>query len=164
MNEMIEEYFRKEHGTLVKRFTNRAGTSWNAEDVVSEGFARAIKYANSFDPNKKEFGAWMNAILNNALKAFKRDEMNYGMCMEFDEVKEGGSPDGKTVRACKNEIREMIAAEGNPQHVELLTLYYPLNYKPKEIQESLDLSRSTVMTIITRFNKKVKERYEGTGS
>lgn len=160
MDEMIEEYFRKEYATLVKRYYNRAGSVHNSEDIVAEGFARALRYSNSFDPKRKEFGAWLNTILNNCLRNFKRDERNYGMNLEFEEDKFEGVDLGELVTMSRREIRKMIEEVGTTLQNEILTLYYINNYSPRDIERVLDCPTGTVLGTMTRFRAKVLERYE----
>ena len=164
MIEMIEKYYDEHYGSLVKRFTNRAGSVWNAEDVVSEGFARAMTYADSYNPENKELGAWINTIMNNSLKNFKRDERMFGMTVEFDELKNEGIPMEDISGVCRRDIYSMIDAEPVDDNVEILKLYFRHNYTPKDIQEVLDKPRGTVLSTITRFVTKVKERYADTSS
>lgn len=164
MKEMIEKYYTEQFDTLVKRFTNRAGTKWNAEDVVSEGFARALTYADSYDPKKKELGAWINTIMNNSLKNFKQADRLMGMSVEFNEMKNDGIPMGEIAGVCRQDIYCMITQERVPSSQEVLELYFRHNYTPKDIQEVLDMPRGTVLSTITRFVRKVKDRYEDTSS
>lgn len=164
MKEMIEKYYTEQYSTLVKRFTNRAGSVWNAEDVVSEGFSRALTYADSYNPDKKELGAWLNTIMNNSLKNFKQADRLMGMSVEFDELKDDGVPMGEIASVCRKDIYKMIAEEPVDNNVEILNLYFRNNYTPKDIQEVLDIPRGTVLSSITRFVKKVKDRYEDTSS
>lgn len=164
MKEMIEKYYSEQYSTLVKRFTNRAGSVWNAEDVVSEGFVRALTYADSYNPEKREIGAWINAIMNNALKNFKQSERLMGMSVGFDELKNDGIPMGELASVCRRDIYNMITEESVDNNVEILDLYFRNNYTPKDIQEVLDIPRGTVLSTITRFVRKVKDRYEDSSS
>jgi RNA polymerase sigma factor (sigma-70 family) len=164
MKEMIEKYYGEQYKTLVKRFTNRAGSVWNAEDVVSEGFARALTYADSYNPDKKELGAWINTIMNNSLKNFKHADRLMGMSVEFDELKNEGIPLNAITNVCRKDIYKMIENEPVDNNVEILDLYFRNNYTPKDIQEVLDIPRGTVLSTITRFVRKVKDRYEDTSS
>lgn len=164
MKEMVEKYFNEHYNTLVKRFTNRAGTTWNAEDVVSEGFTRALTYADSYNPERKELGAWINTIMNNSLKNFKQADRLMGMSVSFDELKNDGIPMGEIAGVCRRDIYNMIDNEPVDNNVEILQLYFKNNYTPKDIQEVLDIPRGTVLSTITRFITKVKERYADTSS
>tara|TARA_R110000772_G_scaffold64122_2_gene143393 strand:- start:5271 stop:5768 length:498 start_codon:yes stop_codon:yes gene_type:complete len=161
---MIEKYHKAHYDILVKRFTNRAGSVWNAEDVVSEGFVRALTYSDSYDPKKKELGAWINTIMNNSLKNFKQADRLMGMSIEFNEVKNGGIPMGEIASVCRSDIYRMIQEESAGDKVEILNLYFRNNYTPKDIQEVLDIPRGTVLSTITRFVRKVKDRYEDSSS
>lgn len=157
--EEVKKFFDKEYRTLVNRVKKRAGSPENAEDVVQEAFTRACQYLNSFDPNKKEFGAWFNTILNNALRDFKRDEMNYGMGMEFNEEESEGVEFRVTDKETSNEIRKEIKKKGALSR-EILHLYFNLDYTPKDIQKATSFPKGTILSTITRFKNEMKEKYD----
>lgn len=155
----IKSFYEQEYDILVKKLVNRAGGRENAEDVVMESFARALQYFKSYDPNRKEFGAWFNTILNNTLRDFKRVERNYGMNLEADEsILEAYNLDSdakETVSEIKKRIRR------KPQHTrEILKLYYLHQYTPKDIENVTEHPRGTILSTITRFKNEIKEWYD----
>ncbi|MEL7423474.1 MAG: RNA polymerase sigma factor [Bacteroidota bacterium] len=156
--ELLTNFYEEERGTLVKKLSRRAGSPENAEDVVQEAFTRALKYVDSYDKAKREFGAWFNTILNNALRDFKRDEKNYGMSMEAAGGEEEVEEPRLDVRQERREVRDLIFQKGEVQQ-EILRLYYILNYTPKDIQAVTEHPRGTILSTITRFQQEVMEKY-----
>ena len=152
----LEVYYQENYQGFVKKVKRRAGSVENAEDVVQEAFARALKYIGSFKEGKQNFDAWFNTILNNSLRTFMRNEKLYGMNMELDEEKLDGVEFMGVYRHAKNDIRKMI--ESHPQK-EILSLFYISGYSSREISELVDSPLGTIFTTITRFQKEVKEKY-----
>ncbi|QVJ12717.1 hypothetical protein [Pseudomonas phage PSA11] len=154
-NLIMGRFFKNNYNELVKRVSFRAGTPENAEDIVQEAFARALKYWNSYDPERKELGAWFNSILNNALRDFKRDERRYGMCEEFDEEEVDGVVLSQTESGLRKFIDRAIAER--PSNVaDVLHLYFILGYKPREIVEVTDADAAFVSRMVYNFREELK--------
>lgn len=159
-NLILGRFFENNYNELIKRVSFRAGSPENAEDIVQEAFVRALKYWNSYDPEKKELGAWFNSILNNALRAFKKDERLYGMCDEFNEEE----VDGVVLSQTKSGLRKFIdrAIAERPSNVaDVLHLYFVLGYKPREIVEVTDADAAFVSRMVYNFREELKEKIGG---
>lgn len=154
-NLILSKFYEKEYNTYVKRITFRAGSPENAEDIVQEAFARALKYWSSFDPEKKELAAWFSSILNNSLKAFKKDELRYGMCEELDEEQIDGVTFDSSLST--RTIKEQIWQK--PSNIaEVLDLYYIKGYKPREIEEVLEAESAFISRVVYNFREELKEK------
>ena len=157
-NQIITEFYIKNSRELHKRVANRAGGAYNAEDVVQEAFSRALKYWDSFDPNRHQLGAWFNTILNNALKDFKREELIYGMCVEFDEELDSGVRMNTTNKNILEKIEQLIQSKRDSTR-DLLDLYYLKGYKVRDVVQALDVNSQAVRTAVLRFKVEVKEKF-----
>lgn len=157
-NQIITEFYIKNSRELHKRVANRAGGAYNAEDVVQEAFARAIKYWDSFDPNRHQLGAWFGTILNNALKDFKREELMYGMCIEFNEELDEGVRMDTTDKQMLKKIEQLIHSKRDSTR-DLLDMYYLKGYKTRDIVQALDVDNRTVSIAVWRFKEEVKVRF-----
>lgn len=156
-NDVLTKFYLDTQRELHKRVSNRAGGAYNAEDVVQEAFARALKYWDTYDPNNKELGAWFNTILNNTLKDFKRGELMYGMCIEFDENLYKGTELSLTNHHMVGKVKQLI--EDKRDHTrEILSLYYLKGYKPQDIEQILDVSNKSIRMAVWRFKDEVKEK------
>lgn len=79
IEDQIGEYFKEGYGGLVKRIARRCPNPQDAEDIVMEGFARALKYKDSYRPEKQEIGVWIFTIVLNAYRDFISDLFKQGM-------------------------------------------------------------------------------------
>lgn len=86
---IITQHYKDNYRRLIKRMTFRAGTEWDAEDVVQEAYARALRYQDSFDGTN--FDRWFNTILNNALREHKNNESGITH-QSFEEEEVEGTP------------------------------------------------------------------------
>lgn len=155
-NKVLTLYFKSEYEKLCKKVARRAGSPENAEDVVQEAFYRAIKYWNSFDPEKKALGAWFNTILSNACKDKKREDMMLGMCLEFEDDMLDGVEMSQTDHDTVKKIKAYIRSKPEPLS-EVLILYFEHGYKPREIVEILDVDNKFVRQSVWRFKGDVAE-------
>lgn len=151
MHKIIEQFYIDNRSLLVNRITRRAGSPENAEDVVQDAFERALKYKDSFDPNRQEIGAWFNTILNNTLVKFKRIEIVGGMALEYEEDKHAESYTmSETDSDLVKKISEEISSKSGDVR-DVLHLYFEKEYKPTEIKEVLNIPYRTIQSYIYRF-------------
>ncbi|MDB4302043.1 sigma-70 family RNA polymerase sigma factor [bacterium] len=153
---ILEAYYKDNFSTLVIKQSRRAGSPENAEDVVQEAFAKALKHIDKYDPNKP-FEGWFVTILNNSLRDFKRDERNYGMGLEFDE-------DLHELEPCYegNELSNIVAHEIKQKQRptrDILHLYFVREYKPSEICDVLSIPNKTIRMAVLRFKAMLIGKY-----
>lgn len=160
MTETIEQFYRRTYQEHIKKVSNRVGGVYNAEDVVQEAFARALKYWDSFDPTHKTIGSWFNTILNNAAKDFSKEERMLGMCLEFDEEVYDGVAMSQTSHHMLRKLEKLINKKTGHTR-ELLYLYYLKGYKPREIQEVLGLNNMAIRIAVLRFKKEALSKMGG---
>lgn len=156
--DLITEKYDKDFDMLVKIYNNRAGGVHNAEDVVQDAFERAIRYRGSFSPHVQEFGAWFNTIANNSLKSFKRKEKLLGMAVDLDEDEELG----ESMLEWEDQMLDMVKWELNkkPDNTrQALYLYFFKQYKPREIEQVIDMSNGYIRLAIFEFKKLLTEKY-----
>lgn len=138
----LEAFYVENRQVLIKRLSYRAGSPEGAEDVLHEAFARAMQYWSSFNPRNNTIGAWFNTIMNNALTDYKRIERSGGTFVEveeehFEPVEFTGTEE-ETIR----QVVEYIDQQP-PEVSAILTLYFLKEYKPRDIQKVLNVSRRT---------------------
>ena len=155
--EALTEYYNEMHDKLVQRFQKRSGGWHNAEDVVQEAFARALKYINSFDPEHKPMAAWFNSILNNAFKDFRKEERRQGMVAEEDQIIDDLDTivfKSETVEALLNHIDEMPEPKKT-----VIRLFVIQGYTAEEILQQTELNIASVRKIVHEFYTDVRERW-----
>lgn len=158
MHKLIENHYRENFGKLVKIFANRAGGAYNSEDVVQEAFERAIRYQNSFDPERQEFGGWFNGIINNSLREFKIAERRLGMGVEYNEDMDDVIPLMEWEEDLIENVKEDIAKK--PEAVrQALYLYIFQQYKPREIAQIVDMSNAYIRTSVKEFKQEMRKKY-----
>lgn len=153
--QLIEDHYNQNRRKLLKRLTFRAGTEWDAEDVLQDAYERAQRYIHAF--NGEDFGAWFNMILNNAL----REHMNAakGFATEpYDEDEEEGVPCNHYSEQVVKEIYNLI--DSKPEHqAEVLTLYFQQDYRAKDISRITYHPYGTVFHMIRRFKEELRGIY-----
>jgi RNA polymerase sigma factor (sigma-70 family) len=153
--ELLEKYYRENFDTLRKKIKNRAGTEWNAEDIVQEAFLRAIKYWSSYNPERGRIETWFGIILNNALKDYMKSDRLLGMAYEIDEDK----IDPVVVdwdELTKDRDIDSILSDKTGFRLEILTLALKHNYSPKEIAQVTDGNRHTISQYLWEFKQELK--------
>lgn len=160
MYKLIEQFYKDNYSTLVKRLNRRAGGRENAEDVLQEAFLRALKYGGSFNPERQELGAWFNTIMNNTLVAHQRIVMLDGMSTSYDEaVHEECYECDAEEKLLIGEIIEHIE-ERDERHRNILHLFFICGYKVKEVQEVVGGGYKGIQMLIHRFKLTMIEEYD----
>lgn len=151
MYKLIEEFYTENRRLLVNSWSRRAGSPENAEDILQEAFFRALKYKDSFNPERQEIGAWFNRIMNNTFVAFKRDERLEGMSVEYNdethaETYEMSQTDADLTARIIDEINKK---DGDVR--DTLYLFFVKEFKPTEVRDILDIPYRTIQSYIYRF-------------
>lgn len=157
MNDLIEQHYLNNYRRLMKTFTFRAGTEWDAEDVIQEAYARALKYYKSFTGKPEEFNKWFYTIINNTLKEYKNIEK--GVAAEsFEEEEADGIPCSYVHDRIMGEVYALIDTKSVVQ-IEVLTLHFKQGFSAKDISYITDVSYSAARQIILRFRNELKDLY-----
>ena len=159
MDKQIEQFYKDNYNALVKRLTRRAGGVENAEDVIQEAFVRALKYSDSFNPERQELGAWFNSIMNNALVVHQRTERLGGATIPYEEE------DHEPVEECMSERKRFISQiidrveAKDERHRSILHLHFICEYRIKEVQEVVGGGYGSVQKVIQRFKLDMLEEF-----
>ena len=154
MLSIIEKHYINNRDTLVKRFTRRAGSPQNAEDVVQQAYYNAIKYKDSFVMGM-DFGAWFNRIINNTLRRMKRAETQSTNIFE-EEVDD---EDPLFTNAVKGSVVKDIKSIEDETVQYILSLYFLHGYTMKEVMLVTNLEYKFIDNAVFKFKKHIKERY-----
>lgn len=155
-NQVIGDYYTKNRSSLIKKVSGRACTPENAEDIVHNAFAKALRY---WSPDVRDLDAWFGTMLSACLKDFMRDERNYGMAMEFDEEE----AEGIEMSSLSDDIKQKIKKEigfASLKNQKVLSLYYVQGHSVAEITQITDLKPKHVKLIAQRFRDHMQERYK----
>lgn len=149
----IEQHYRANYEKEVKALVNRVGGVHNAEDIVQEAYTRACQYWNSFSL-PYSFGDWFNQIVLNCARTHLSSERRHGM--SGDEKAESISELNLEDVVFAKEITALISHEPEP-NAYILRLYFVERYTDKDISNVTSLNINTIVSIIRRFRKKMKE-------
>lgn len=152
---VVEEHYRNNYEELVKRYVNRAGSYQNAEDIVQEAFARALKYLPTFD-GKKPFENWFSRILQNSFREFRVAERNYGMNMTNEDA-DVPCPICLENKRLVHDVKEYIKKEMPKDEQEILILYYIRGYGFQDIVRITDEKYRRVNYVVYKFNDIIRQ-------
>lgn len=155
----LEEFFRKNSFTLVKRIKARGMQEADAEDVVQEAFYRALKYFQTYDSNLMSVDAWFSSILNNSFKDYRHANFtgDYSFTEEhLEDTYEGEDRclDKKMIELIREKVTSLDTSQRNIIELVLLN-----GFTTREASQILGLNREAVKKTVTRFKSKLKERY-----
>lgn len=152
MKHLIEQHYRENFERLSKitarRFSDRLSI---AEEAVQEAYLRAYKYIHTFDDDIKPFEHWFSTILNNAVKDLQRDERASGIRYDDEML-----TDNFSVVAPKSpdELIALHKAITEHHEREILTYFFILGLKPREIFELVDgRTVHAIKSVVYRFRK-----------
>jgi len=142
----------------------RVGREQDAEDIVSETFARAIEKLGRFERrNEGSLKAWLFTIASNLLKNHYRRNAS-----SKEELSSEESPLIKDTRVEPDQIlakkerflqlRQIMATLG-PRYQEVITLKFFGGLRNQEIAKVLNLKEKTVAAYLVRGLKQLEAKY-----
>lgn len=153
--DVIEQHYLNNYRRIFKRLCYRAGTEWDAEDIIQEAYCRAIKYFKSYDG--KQLDQWMSTIINNCLREHKNNEKGFST-NSFEEEELEGLPCSYYPNRVVGEIYDLIDTKSSLQ-IEVLTMYLRNGYSAKDISSITNYTYAVTHKIISRFKIELKELY-----
>jgi RNA polymerase sigma factor (sigma-70 family) len=154
--EQIEDLYKSKYDDLVRIYNSRAGAN-DVEDVVQEGFYRALLYKESFNPTYISLSNWLTSILNNCLRDMLREKRD-GAAMhdsEHEPTVDDRCPSDTELEA---KILEDIEAKGGNTR-QILWLYFAMGCKTEEIHQIVGGSEVNVWMSVSRFKEACESKY-----
>lgn len=156
MHEIIHQHYLNNHQKLVKRYSFRAGGVHQAEDIVQEAYARALKY---FNPDRiDDFDKWFSIILVNSFNDTMRDTIGMSYLDEDDETSLGEVPCNILDNQTRKEVYDLISTKA-PSQAEVLTLHIRHGYGVTDIHRQMEVTKGYVSRIIGEFHKELETLY-----
>jgi len=154
--EQIEEMYEAKYDDLVRIYKSRAGAN-DVEDVVQEGFYRALLYKDSFNPTYISLSNWLTSILNNCLRDMLREKRDGAMMhdSEHEPTIDDRCPSDTELEA--KILKDIEGRGGNTRQI--LWLYFIMGNKLEEIQSILGGSYHTIEVYTRRFRQECQEKY-----
>lgn len=154
--QILEEHYKRHHKKLCQKYAFLTGSPENGEDVVQEGYARALKYISSFN-KQGNFQHWFSRILRNAFLHFKLEQKGRSH-EEFDEELVEGKLDSGYYRILADEIFEGL--EDYPEHIkEVSMLYFKHGFSTGDIHKITGIKKRTIEQLLYRFKIMIREAH-----
>lgn len=164
--EQAREGDRDAFETLVRRYLRPAyavalsvvGEPADAEDVVQDGFIRALEQLDTCQPDR--FAAWLMRIMRNrAISLQRRGKVRASMPLEWaDEARSRSNPALDAERSGTQErLKEAIDTLPERQR-EVLLLHDLEGWKHREIGDVLDMKEGTVRYTLFQARRAVRAR------
>ena len=156
VTEQIEDLYKSKYEDLVRIYKSRAGAN-DVEDVVQEGFYRALLYKDSFNPTYISLSNWLTSILNNCLRDMLREKRD-GAAMHDSEHEPTIDDRCPSDTELETKIVKDIEAKGGDTR-QILWLYFIMGNKLEEIQRVLGCSYHNVHRATVDFRARCQEKY-----
>ena len=153
MYEFIEEHYRNNKNRLLKKFSRSTGTTQDGEDIVQEGYYRAMKYFHSFGA-EKDLDVWINTIMYNVFRDFMSEKNK--VPRKVSPANLPSIPDSIMVDDLMRFV-EKYSKNLKESHKKIIKLHCKYGYTLKEIGQIVDLSMSNIKIILYRFRLCARE-------
>jgi len=154
--EQIEELYADKYEDLVRIYKSRAGAN-DVEDVVQEGFYRALLYKDSFNPTYISLSNWLTSILNNCLIDMLREKRDGAMMhdSEHEPTIDDRCPSDTELEA--KILKDIEGKGGNTRQI--LWLYFIMGCKNEEIRQIVGGSYGNINIATHDFKLLCQEKY-----
>lgn len=149
----------REHATAVWRYARaRVPTDADAEDVTSEVFARAIRSAETYSPDRGTSGAWVIGIARNTVADFWRRRRPED---PTDAVPESGATGGTGADVDDHlgdvDVLRRALARLSDREREAIALRFGAELSSADIGASLGISPTAARMLVHRAVTKLRE-------
>lgn len=156
---LLEQYYRNNYRTLIKKLQRSARSRHNAEDIVQDAFTRAFQYWKSFNVSEeKSLEKWFNGILRNSFNQYRIKNILHGMFVELNEGMLFFHKPSAYFNLIIKEIEGLINKKKS-EEIFILRLFFLLQYKPADIAKVSPKSNEAIRQVIYRFRQELKEVY-----
>lgn len=152
----LEHIFEDKYDDLVRIYKSRAGEN-DVEDVIQEGFYRALYYKDSFNPTFISLENWLTSILNNCLRDMLKEKRD-GQAMhdsEHDPAIDDRCPSDRELE--QKILKDIETKRGDTKHI--LWLYFVMGHKPDDISRVVGGSYKKTELAIYRFKAYCQDKY-----
>jgi len=140
----------------------RTGNAMDAEDVVQDGFIRALEHLDQCDPDR--FSAWLLTIVRNrAHNVRDRERIRDAAPLDAIPLEGPSRTDAATEQGELGRLLEEAMTDLSPIQREVLLLHDLEGWKHKEIAETLDLSEVMARQHLFQARKRIREHLAGAG-
>jgi RNA polymerase sigma-70 factor, ECF subfamily len=134
----------------------RVGPGPDAEDITSEVFERALRYRESYDPNRGEPIAWLIGIARRSVDGAFADPT-----VALESIEQQAAPGDLADDTVRRLTLVDAAARLSERDRELIALRYGAGLSGKQIGAFLDMSRNAVDVAVHRAVERLREALDG---
>jgi len=157
----LETFYTKSKPRLLK-FIRRNGIQDEAEDVFHDAVAKAIVSFSSWDKQKGSLDRWFFGILTRCMSDhFKERGKRFSIAplSDYDlEDSEEAAYEDNTVEAQEKVeyVLRKIEQKNRPAR-DILYMRFIQGYTPSEIRDRTKMKYRTIVTVIDRFTRSLKD-------
>lgn len=155
--ERILALYEEGYDQMVNRVKYRVGGPVNAEDVVQEAFANALKYEASYDESVP-IENWFSTILTNAAHDFLSQERMEGMTTHNEEEGTDTLDNLCFQQEMIGKVVEEIDKRESPEK-DALRGFVLLGWKATEIAQYLPMTANHIRVLVHRFKEEMRQKY-----
>lgn len=152
----IKELYAEKYDDLVRIYKSRAGEN-DVEDMVQEGFYRAILYKDSFNSKYVSLSNWMTSIFNNCLRDLLREKIDGEAMHEVDHEPTIEDRCPSDIELEKKILKDIESKRGDTRQI--LWLYFKMGCKPEDIQRVIGGSYTNIREAVRSFRELCREKY-----
>ena len=155
--EGLTEMYQEKYDDLVRMYKSRAGAN-DVEDLVQEGFYRALYYIKSFNPKLVSMDRWLSGVLENCLRDLLNEKR--GGSSLHNKLEEDSAIYDMPIEATG--IKELIVKEigkMSGRTKDALYFYFMMGYEPGVIDRIVGLSSTRER--VYEFKEKLRSLYPG---
>ena len=135
----------------------RVGAGPDAEDITSEVFERALRYRDSYDPQRGEPTAWLIGIARRCVNGAAPAPS----VVLHSSVEERAAPGDLADDALRRLSLLEAVSQLNERDRELIALRYGADLTGRQIGELLDMSQNAVDVAVHRAVERLRQALDG---
>lgn len=157
----IEAAYEANYSNNIKRVMSRTITEQDAEDIVQEGYYRALKYADTFNPTLQELNVWIDIIIHNAKRDYLRANRSGDYSFLDDQEEEDDGVDVVDLALDKDLLKQIYEdiAKLPLEQRQVVYATTVLGHSRKACRELFGLTDNQVKKLLEKFRVRIKEKY-----
>lgn len=161
--ELITQHYIENKDKMVERFRKLAGAN-DAEDIIQEAFYRALRYKESFNPERHSVGRWVGRIAINCYYNILRERRGLPSLQPYEEFELLHDPPPKSSKEdAVDEVVQKMLDKRSGDALEVCELRFLLGYHPREIAMITNKNKHTIEGYLKQFRADTREYMEKVG-
>ncbi|MBE0514404.1 sigma-70 family RNA polymerase sigma factor [Sulfurimonas sp.] len=153
----MEQIYKQYYSRLLSFINSKVHDTEDAKDILSEVFIKIYKNIDKLDSDEK-LTSWIFTITRNSIIDFYRKNAKNRDNIEFNEEYIFKNKEQADAISELSECIKPIINSLAPKYAQALYLSEIKELKQKEIADKLDISSSSIKSIIFRGKKQIKEK------